>query len=67
MSRLEDEPIVEFIEGKNVARYLTPQLREKFIRQLVTALNGGIFDQSWYENYMKLFEYIFCLLINNEN
>lgn len=68
----ERVPEVKIVDGKEVAQYLTPELKDKFIRYLATENMGGVFDQEYYDQYMAKFErrinngYITLLLADGE-
>lgn len=53
----EDEPLIELVDGQDVAKYLTPELKGRFIRVLVTANNNGAFDEQYFKRYMYGFEH----------
>lgn len=52
----EEEPEIKLIDGVEVEKYLTPDLKDQFIRQLVTANDGGKFNQGYFDDYMRLFQ-----------
>lgn len=53
----EDEPIIELVDGPDVGAYLTADLKERFMKILVMANQGGVFDAQYYRRYRYLFEH----------
>ena len=53
----EDEPVIELVEGQDVAKYLTPELKQRFIRTLIIANNNGVFDEKYFKRYLYGFEH----------
>lgn len=53
----EYEPVVELVDGPDVGAYLTAELKERFMKTLVTANQGGVFDPEYYRRYRYLFEH----------
>ncbi len=56
MDNFETEPQIDLVDGQDVALYLTEELKDSFIRTLVTANDGGKFDEAYFQNYMVIFE-----------
>lgn len=52
----EGEPVIELVDGPDVASYLTPEQKDAFIRILVIANNNGVFDEAYFKRYRYGFE-----------
>jgi GNAT superfamily N-acetyltransferase len=53
----ENEPNISVVDGVAVGAYLTAELKDRFMKILVTANQGGVFDPEYYRRYRYLFEH----------